>query len=345
MENYRLSSEILENLKLEHRRAKKKTDADRIKAVVLLGSGWVVGDVAEVLMIDENTVRKWFQAWKNGGTTSLLMRSYTGREAFLNSEQQEILAKWLDENLCQTVGKIIRFVQKTFEIDFSRSGMCALLNRIGFVYKKPKHVPGKADAQKQKEFVEEYRKLRENASETDVFYFGDGCHPRHNSVPAFGWIRRGKEHELKSNCGRQHININGLINIDNHTTCVDFPETINAETTRTLFRKLIKRHAPGTIIHVFVDNAKYYHAKILEEFLSKTNVRLHFLPPYSPNLNPVERLWKFFKKKVLANHYIEHFCDFVRETKNFFRRRKRYLSELSTLITENFHILEEKTEF
>ncbi len=126
---------------------------------------------------------------------------------------------------------------------------------------------------------EKYRKLRENASETDVFYFGDGCHPRHNSVPVFGWIRHGKEPELKSNGGRQHLNINGLINIDKHTTCVDSPETINAETTRTLFRKLIERHAPGTIIHVFVDNAKYYHAKILDEFLSQTNIRLHFCRP------------------------------------------------------------------
>ena len=120
--------------------------------------------------------------------------------------------------------------------------MCNVLNRPGFVYKKPKHVPGKADPEKQKEFVAEYQKLRENASPNEVFYFGDGCHPRHNSVPAFGWIRRGRERALKSNCSRQHVNINGFINMDTHTTCVDFPETVNAETTRKLFQKLISKH-------------------------------------------------------------------------------------------------------
>ncbi|MDO4549979.1 MAG: IS630 family transposase [Planctomycetia bacterium] len=124
--------------------------------------------------------------------------------------------------------------------------------------------------------------------ETD---FGDGCHPRHQSIPAYGWIRRGKEHALKSNSSRQHVNINGLINIDTHATCVDFPETVNAKTTIRLFKKLISRHDPKTVIHVFVDNARYYRAALLREFLSHTKIRLHFLPTYSPNLNPIERLW------------------------------------------------------
>ena len=218
--------------------------------------------------------------------------------------------------------------------------MCNVLNRPGFVYKKPKHVPGKADPEKQKEFVAEYQKLRENASPNEVFYFGDGCHPRHNSVPAFGWIRRGRERALKSNCSRQHVNINGFINMDTHTTCVDFPETVNAETTRKLFQKLISKHDSGTIIHVFVDNAQYYHVRSLKEYLSKTNVRLYFFPPCSPNLNPIERLWRFFKKKVLCNRYISEYSDFVRACKNFFRRRKRYCAELRTLINENFTLLQ-----
>ncbi|MDO4569058.1 MAG: hypothetical protein Q4D38_01575 [Planctomycetia bacterium] len=51
---------------------------------------------------------------------------------------------------------------------------------------------GKADVEKQEEFVAEYRQLRENTDENEVFYFGDGCHPRHNSLPAYGWIRRGE---------------------------------------------------------------------------------------------------------------------------------------------------------
>ena len=126
MENYRLSPEILENLKLEHRRAKKKTDADRIKAVVLLGSGWAVGDVAEVLMIDENTVRKWFQAWKNGGTTSLRMRSYAVREVFLNCEQKKSVSDGRKNHSFRS--KNVR--NRLFTFRNVRS-----LNQIGFMFK------------------------------------------------------------------------------------------------------------------------------------------------------------------------------------------------------------------
>ncbi|MDO4571406.1 MAG: hypothetical protein Q4D38_13555 [Planctomycetia bacterium] len=75
----------------------------------------------------------------------------------------------------------------------------------------------------------EYRQRRKNASENEVFYFGDGCHPQHNSLPAYGRIRRGEERELKSNCLCQYININGVINIDTLATCVTFPAMIQKQ--------------------------------------------------------------------------------------------------------------------
>ena len=78
----------------------------------------------------------------------------------------------------------------------------------------------------------------------------------------------------------------------------------------------------------------------MREFLRlhKRKIRLHFLPPYSPNLNLIERLWKFFKRKILANRYYETFAEFGRAVKNFFRCRKKYLPEFETLMTEKFHI-------
>ncbi|MDO4549953.1 MAG: transposase [Planctomycetia bacterium] len=80
----------------------------------------------------------------------------------------------------------------------------------------------------------------------------------------------------------------------------------------------------------------------MREFLSHTKIRLHFLPTYSPNLNPIERLWRFFKKKVLYNRYIPEFSKFMQECKIFFCRRKRYHAELRTLINEKFHLVADK---
>ena len=74
------------------------------------------------------------------------------------------------------------------------------------------------------------------------------------------------ECELKSNCSRQDVNINGVININTLSICVTFPEMVNAQTTVELFKKLIPLHDSKTIVHVFVDNARYYHSKLLREF-------------------------------------------------------------------------------
>ncbi|MDO4571678.1 MAG: winged helix-turn-helix domain-containing protein, partial [Planctomycetia bacterium] len=163
MENYRLSEKNLNELRHAHKKTKEKWLADRIKAVFLLGSGWSVGDVAEVLMMDEKTVRNHFQTWESGGVDALKQRLYRGRVARLTPVQKERLSTWLDENLCLNVGEILQYLRKMYGVFLSRSHMCRLLREPGFVYKKPKHVLA-------------YRQLRENASENEVFYFGDGCH-------------------------------------------------------------------------------------------------------------------------------------------------------------------------
>jgi hypothetical protein len=90
-------------------------------------------------------------------------------------------------------------------VKYSPSGVKYLLHRLGFVYKKPKHVPGKLDPEKQAAFIAEYEKLRKNTGKSEPVYFGDATHPQYNSIPTFGWIRRGVEKELKSNGGRRNF--------------------------------------------------------------------------------------------------------------------------------------------
>jgi len=81
-------------------------------------------------------------------------------------------------------------------------------------------------------------------------------------------------------------------------------------------------------IHVFCDNAPYYRNKRVEQYLATSKIALHFLPPYSPNLNPIERLWKWMKERVIYNTYYEHFDDFKGAVMGFF-------TTLSTLAAES----------
>jgi len=61
-------------------------------------------------------------------------------------------------------------------------------------------------------FLEQYEQIKANKEENDPVYFADATHPQHNSIPSYGWIKKGQEKELKTNCGRQRLNINGAIN-------------------------------------------------------------------------------------------------------------------------------------
>jgi len=126
-------------------------------------------------------------------------------------------------------------------------------------------------------------------------------------------------------------------------TTTDFAKTIDAESSHRLFKKLIAKYPEAEAIHVIVDNASYYTSHRLKEKLEKlkgAKIVLHFLPAYSPNLNLIERLWKFFKKKILYNQYYDTFENFLSACKNFFRCRTKYRDELRTTLAENFHLFQ-----
>jgi len=338
MEDFQLTTDQIVSLKTLHRTLRDRKKADRVKAVVLLGTGWTSQQVAEALLVDEKTVRTWFEKYQLGGEEKLLALWYQGKSPWLDETQQAELAKHLDENTYLTSKEIRHYIEKTYQVKYSATGVKELLHRLNFVYKKPKHVPGKLDPVKQAAFVVEYEKLKKTKGKNDPIYFADAVHPQQNGIPSYGWIRRGVEKELKSNGGRKRVNINGAVEMESLQTCVDFSKTINGESSLRLFRKIEKRHPDAKEIHIFVDNAAYYKSKWLKEQLKGTKIKLHYLPGYSPNLNVIERLWKFFKKKILYNQYYEKFEDFLASCKNFFRCRTKYQEELRTLLTDHFHL-------
>ena len=320
MESYRLSKAELSKLKALHRRTPQKRYADRIKAVILLGSGWSVGAVAEALLIDRNTVRQYYKLYQSGGTDHLLTMSYRGSQGYLTEEQLDALDEHLQETLYQTVKEVVHYVQTRWGVLYTVSGMTALVHELGYVYKKPKLVPGKADAEAQEAFLDQYEKLKENKQKDDPIYFMDATHPQHNPVLAYGWIKCGSEHEIPSNTGRKRVNINGVINLSDMRPIVRFDDTINAASTIALFQQIEQSNDKAGKIHIICDNARYYRSKAVKQYLETSRIELIFLPPYAPNLNLIERYWKFFKKKILYNHYFGTFDEFRSACEDFFSK-------------------------
>jgi transposase len=278
MDDFRLTQQQIDVLKVLHKAQRDRRFAYRINAIILLGTGWSVAEVAEALLVDTTTIYNWLEKYQHGGTDELLELKYEGADPKLNETQQQELAKHLDENTYLTSKDIRHYVKKTYKVEYSATGMKELLHRLGFVYKKPKHVPGKLDPEEQKKFIKEYEQLLKTKGKNEPIYFGDASHPQFNSIPAYGWIRRGKEKYLKSNGGRKRVNIHGAVNIETKDIITDFPKSVNKESTDRLCRKIEAKHPDADVIHLFIDNASYYTAKwLLEQLkLRKSKIVLHF---------------------------------------------------------------------
>lgn len=217
--------------------------------------------------------------------------------------------------------------------------MRQLLHRFKFVYKKAKTIPGKANAELQKAYLEMLANVLKARGEHDAHYYLDGVHPQHNTQLAYGWIRKGQDKVVKSNSGRQRININGALNADTLEVIIRTDDTINAQSTLALFKALEQQHPLAESIFITLDNARYYKNALIYEYLATSKIKLLFMPPYSPNLNLIERLWKFMRKTILYNKYYEKFADFKAEVMRFFENIAEYNNKLSTLLTKNFQII------
>jgi transposase len=338
MKDYTLSKEQITALEKLHRTLRDKRQADRVKAVIALSKGWSAAQVAEILLFDEKTSRHYFECYQKGGAEALLNDDYRGAEPKLDKCQISELDAYLEDHILPDAKAVAAHIHKQYGVRYSIGGVTDLLHRLGFSYKKPTHFPGKQDPVKQRAFLDEYEQIKANKGENDPIYFADATHPQHNSIPSYGWIKKGSKKPLKANCGRQRLNINGAIDIETLEPVTGFYDTINAESAIDLFGKIEAKHPDADSIYIIVDNARYYRSCLLSEYVEGTRIKLKFLPPYSPNLNLIERYWKFFKKKVLNNRYYETFEEFRRACESFFRKRRMYLSELQTLLTENFHI-------
>ena len=335
-----LTSQEVFVLKEGHRASRQRRYADRIKSILLLNKGYSFEETADILMVDDSSVRRWNSQYQAHGIDVLIEDNYQGSSAHLLPFQEVELDIYLQENTFLTAKEVVAFVEDKYGISYSVSGITQLLHRLGFTYKKAKKLPGKANAERQKAFAEEYQQLKANKKPQDQIYFMDGCHPLHNSVAAHCWIKKGTEKALKSNTGRKRININGAYNLEKHEVVYQEDERINAESTCKLLDKISRRQAIGRI-YIIADNARYYRSKIVRAYLeAHPRMEIVFLPPYSPNLNTIERLWRLLKKKVLYNRYYQSYEDFRNACLGFLEGIGKYKEELKALMTDKWEIID-----
>lgn len=321
-----------------HHSSRFRKSADRIKAILLLDAGFSYRQTAGILLLDDMTIRRYEKEYRQTGVDGLLECHYQGSIGLLTKKEEEELQIYLRENIYQTVKSVIAYVYDTYGKDYSIEGMTHLLHRLNFSYKKTKVIPGKHNPEKQEQFKKEYTDLKKNKKPEDKIYFLDACHPHHNNRPFYGWIYKGEEKAIQTNSGRERLNLNGALNLENMDITVLSEETIDRHAMMRL-SLMIEEKQPIGEIHFIVDNARYNHSYELQLFLEDhPRIHIHYLPSYSPNLNIIERLWRFFHEK-LQNKYFEKFPEFEKAVLTFFQNINQYDAELKTLLTDSFQTL------
>ena len=339
MENF-LDNTERENLKKQHKQERDGRIRDRIKAVLLYDKGWSYQQIAEALFISHEAARQHtldYEAFRK------LKPQNGGSESKLNSSQSKVLIELLKETIYPSVKDIIALVWDEFEVSYSVPGMTKWLKDNNFSYKKPSIVPGKANGEAQAAWINEYNELKNNLLSDEAIFFMDGVHPTHNTKPSYGWIKKGLRKEILSNTGRQRINITGAIDIISKKVFIREDQTLEATSIICFLKELEKNNPSKKKIYVYCDNARYYRNKAVQLYLATSKISLIFLPPYSPNLNPIERLWKFMNEQVVNNHYYEHFKEFKAKIIGFLSGLsdppKKIFDLLTKRITDNFRII------
>jgi len=169
-------------------------------------------------------------------------------------------------------------------------------------------------------------------------YFVDAAH--FVLAPLFGLLWCFTRIFIKTPAGRNRLNVLGALNAITREVVSVINETfVNADTVRELLKKIRSLH-PNTPITLILDNARYQRCYHVMSYANDLHIELLFLPSYSPNLNLIERLWKFIKKKCLYSEYYDCFSKFKGAIIDCLTALPtKHQEELRSLLTLNFQTL------
>ena len=295
--------------------------------------------IAEATGYSRNFVAALIHTYNNGGIDAVLrIRPRSGRPGRMDIHLDEIVRK-LEEHPARSRAEAAHIIHGITGFTFGLTWTGVMLKRCGFRFRKLQPVPGKTDPQKQKEWVTEVQPIMEEAAQgRRRLLFMDAVHFTLEAFTCNVWCRNPLF--LKTGAGRNRFNLLGCIDpftfdlISIHSMMY-----VDADRTKTFLEKV--REASGSIpVSVVLDNARYQHCRAVMAKAAELDIELIFLPPYSPNLNIIERLWKYVRKQVLAGRYFETPAKFHEALGHFFdedfENHKEALRSLLTLKFQSF---------
>ena len=296
------------DLENQHDKTRDGRVRDRIKAVLLASEGWSTAMISQALRIHETTILRHLHDYTQ---SEKLKPENGGSSSRLSASQTMALIEHLTEVTYHHTHQVVTYVLEQFGVCYTVAGMNKWLHHHGFSYKKPKGAPHRFDEAKQQEFVDAYKALKSGGGKEDTILFMDAVHPTQATKLSHGWIRTGQDKAIETTGSRSRLNIVGALNLsDIGRTVIDDYESINSENIVRFLCKLRESYPLAHKLHLILDGAGYHRSDLVKDAAFVLNIELHYLPPYSPHLNPIERLWKVMNEQVRNNVYFKSKRDF-----------------------------------
>lgn len=302
---------------------------------------WTINEIKSILHVNEKTIDRWISEYCKSGIEEFLKLKYKHRKGRLSNIREQICQDF-NEGIFMTVDHIINHIRKKYDIPIGRTQMRKFLHKNGFAWRMTGHIPGKADPKKQSEWINtKYKPALKDCMENGChLYFSDAVHYVLSEFCTHIWSKERRF--LRSNTGRNRINVMGAVNaFTKQVVTVNNITYIDAEVVVSFLEDVRSLHPDNSKIYFILDNARYQHCKYVMDKAESLNIQLLFLPPYSPNLNIIERLWRFSKRKVLYGKYFENPKQFHDAITDFFDTvNAKYQNELENLLSLRFQLFD-----
>lgn len=279
----------------------------RVKALIAYYKGASIQNVSQCYDISVKSLKRWIKDFEIGGPESINDAERSGCPVKLSKEHQEGLKKKIEEDNQRVwvARHIYDYILITYGIIYSIRYLPEFLAKLGLSYHKTVHFLIQKDNEKRREWIQEklpeiYREKIENGWR--IFY-QDEVGFQTNGTLAATWGVKGKKNEIKNYGRHGRMNLIGAFELGTgkfYGVLTSF--SVNAMRFRRFICHL-KREMRTDKILLICDNARFHKAKWFTEWTLKQAewLKLEFLPAYSPDFNPIERLWKWIKRDFTHN--------------------------------------------
>lgn len=299
--------------------------------------------IGDIVGLHANQVAHWATVYCKEGLAALKTNNYGTNKSALEAHADAILTDFADRPPRSSAEATVR-IQEMTDICRSSQQVRVFLKKHGLRFRKCGHIPAKANPVAQSKWVKtELEPAIEAAKQGQIhLLFCDAAHFVLQPFLCFLWS--AVRVFLRASAGRNRINVLGAVNaMTKEVTTLINDTYITAETLVTFLKQLRERYNDGKAIAIVLDNARYQHCFVVKAMAASLGIHLLFLPPYAPNLNIIERLWKFTKKQILHARYYDKPAAFHEAIRQFFATiNTNYNDQLHSLLSLKFQLFGEE---